>query len=153
MSLLLNYAGLGVRHQQTLWGKAIMEQNKKEKSLGELFSGLAGETATLVRQEVQLAKTEMLQKAAVWGKGAVFLAAAGVLAFLASQALLAAAILALSNVVSAPLAALLVAVLLLIVAAVLGLKALSGIKAEGVAPKQTIESLREDAQWAKEQIP
>ena len=130
-----------------------MEPSKHEKSLGELFKELTAETATLVRQEVQLAKTEMLHKAAAWGKGAAMIAVAGVMAFLASQAFLAAAILALSKVLSPPLAALSIGGVLILVAAVLGLKAIGGIKAEGVAPKQTIESLREDAQWAKEQIP
>ena len=41
---------------------------KEERSLGDLFSELASETSTLVRQEVALAQTELTQKATVVGK-------------------------------------------------------------------------------------
>ncbi len=50
-------------------------QGRDERTLGELFSELAQETSTLVRQEVNLAKTEMSQKASRVGKDVGFLAA------------------------------------------------------------------------------
>ena len=58
--------------------------SKDDRSLGELFSELAQETSTLVRQEVQLAKTEMGQKASRVGKDVGFLAAGGAVAYAGS---------------------------------------------------------------------
>lgn len=52
-------------------------QGRDDRSIGELFAELAQESATLVRQEVQLAKTEMSQKASRVGKDVGFLAAGG----------------------------------------------------------------------------
>ena len=45
-----------------------MPERKEERSIGELFAQLASETTTLVRQEVQLAKLELSQKASQVGK-------------------------------------------------------------------------------------
>ena len=128
------------------------DTTKDGRSLGELFGELGRNTSNLVRQEVQLAKTEMLQKAATFGKSAAFLVVAGVFAFVGFEALIAAAILALANVLSAWLAALLVGFALLIIGGILVMMAIAAIKKEGVAPEQTIKSLQEDAKWAKEEI-
>jgi hypothetical protein len=65
---------------------------------------------------------------------------------------LAAFILLLTYVMPAWVAALVVAVLVGIVGAILVLKALGDLKKTDVAPRQTVETLKEDAQWAKEQI-
>ncbi len=45
---------------------------KDERSLGDLFSELAAETSSLVRQEVALAQVELTQKASSVGKTSVF---------------------------------------------------------------------------------
>ena len=125
---------------------------KDGRSLGELFGDLGRNTSNLVRQEVQLAKTELVQKAMTLAKGAVFFVVAGVFAFVGFEALVACAILALSNVLSAWLAALIVAGALLVLAGILVMLAIGAIKKEGVAPTETIESLQKNAQWAKEEI-
>ena len=52
-----------------------MSGQQDNRSLGELFSALAADTGTLVRQEVELAKTEMTQKATRVGKDIGFLLA------------------------------------------------------------------------------
>lgn len=129
-----------------------MLQSKEDKSLGELFTELAQETRTLVRQEVQLAKVELTQKASTFGKSAVALVVAGTLGFVGFQALVAAAILALGQFMAWWLAALLVGGALAAVAGVLLMRGLAAIKSEGLAPRQTVETLKEDAQWAKEQM-
>src|SRR5690606_10261609 len=69
---------------------------KRDKSVGELFSDLTREMSTLVRQEVQLAKTEITHKVAMLGKNLGFIVVATLFALLALQALTAAAILGLS---------------------------------------------------------
>ncbi len=129
-----------------------MSQAKEERSLGELFGDLARETSALVRQEVQLAKTEMTQKATAAGKNAGLLVAAGCLGFVGFQALVATLILALAQRMSPWLAALLVTVALFAVAAILAMKGVAALKAGSLAPSQAVETLKEDAQWAKQQL-
>jgi uncharacterized membrane protein YqjE len=121
-----------------------MTQSREEKSLGELFSTLTSDTCKLVRQEVQLAKTELLEKVALVGQSAAFIVCASLMGILALQALMAAAILGLANVVSAWLAALIVGGALLLVAGILAWLAILRVKSQGVAPRQTIESLQEE---------
>ncbi len=128
-----------------------MPDIKNDKSIGELFTDLTQGVSTLVRQEVQLAKTEISEHISAGVKGIGFLIVAGCLAFVGFQALVAAAILGLSLVVAPWLAAMIVAVALLLVAGVLVPSALSGLKKMAAPPKKTIETLKEDAQWIKQQ--
>ena len=127
-------------------------KDPKEKTLGELFGDLTRETSTLVRQEVQLAKTEMTQKATAAGKNAGLLVAAGCLGFVGFEALVATLILLLAQTMSPWLAALIVAVALFAVAAVLAMKGVAALKSGGLTPNQTVETLKEDAQWAKDHV-
>ena len=123
----------------------------KDKSLGELFGDLTRETSNLVRQEVQLAKTELAQKAAVVGKSAVLAIAGALLGLGAFGAFVATLILLLSNYVAPWIAALIVAVILGGLATALALAGIGAIKKASLAPKHTVETLKEDVQWAKEQ--
>ncbi len=129
-----------------------MQQNRDERSLGELFAELSRETSTLVRQEMQLAKIEMSQKASEAGKDVGFLAVGGAVAYAGFLALIAALILGITALgLAAWLSALLVG---LVVAAIGGYLVWSGLKAlqrMDLAPRQTIETLKEDKEWAKEQ--
>jgi len=126
--------------------------DKQDRSIGELFSELAGETSTLIRQEIDLAKVEFTQKAKTVGQSIGFLVLGGAIAYAALLALLAAIIIRLANVMPWWAAALVVAVVVGIVAAVLVSKALASLKKMEVAPRQTVETLKEDAQWAKQQM-
>ena len=73
-------------------------QGRDDRSLGELFTELAQETSTLVRQEVNLAKTAMRQKASTAGRHAGVLAAGGALAYAGLLAILAAVVVLLDTV-------------------------------------------------------
>ena len=126
-------------------------QGRDERSLGELFSELAQETSTLVRQEVQLAKTEMGQKATRVGKDVGFLAAGGAVAYAGLLAILAGIIVLLGQVIHMWLSALLVGLVVAGVGYFLVRKGLDALKQEDLAPRQTIETLKEDGQWAKDQ--
>jgi uncharacterized membrane protein YqjE len=125
---------------------------KQDRSIGELFSELANETALLIRQEVALAKVELTQKANRVGLNVGYLVLGGAVAYAALLALLATIIILLANVMAWWIAALVVAVLVGIIAAVLISKALTALKNTDVAPRQTVETLKEDAQWAKQQM-
>jgi hypothetical protein len=125
--------------------------SKDERSLGELFSELAQDTSTLVRKEVQLAKTEMSQKASRVGKDVGFLAAGGAVAYAGLLALLAGVIVLLGQVIPMWLAAIVVGLVVAGVGYFLVRRGLEALKREDLAPRQTIETLKEDQQWAKDQ--
>ena len=124
---------------------------KDERSLGELFSELARDTSTLVSQEITLAKTEMSQKASRVGKDVGFLAAGGAVAYAGLLAILAGVIVLLGQVIPMWLSALLVGLVVAGVGYFLVRKGLDALKREDLAPRQTIETLKEDQQWAKDQ--
>jgi hypothetical protein len=126
-------------------------QSRDGRSLGELFSELAQETSTLVRQEVNLAKTEMSQKASTAGKHLGVLAAGGALAYAGLLAILAGIIALLNDVMPLWASALLVGIVVAIVGYLLIRKGLDALKRDDFAPRETIETLKEDQQWAKEQ--
>ena len=126
-------------------------QSRDERSLGELFTELAQETSTLVRQEVQLAKTEMSQKATRVGKDVGFLAAGGAVAYAGLLAIIAGIIVLLGQVIPMWLSALLIGLVVAGVGYFLVRRGLDALKQEDLAPRQTIETLKEDGQWAKDQ--
>ena len=122
----------------------------RERPVGELLKQLANETTTLVRQELELAKAEMREKAGKAGPGVGMWGAAGVTALAALGSLTAFLILALDGVMPNWLAALIVG---LVYSAIAGLLYVRGKKrveeAGSPVPEQTIETLKEDVQWAK----
>ena len=129
-----------------------MQYGTDDRSLGELFSELSRQTSTLIRQEVALAKAETKQKAAEAGKDIGMMAAGGALAYAGLLALIATAIIALANVLDWWLSALIVGVIVLAVGGLLVQRGMSSLKQGSLAPEQTIESLKEDKEWAKKQL-
>ncbi len=130
------------------------DNDLRERPIGELLKQLSQETTTLVRQELELAKAEMAEKGKQAGKGAGMFGGAGVVGFLAPGALTAALILGLDGFMKAWLAALIVG---LVYAAIAGVLALTGKKevqqATPPVPEQTVDSVKEDVQWAKTRTP
>jgi hypothetical protein len=129
----------------------MQESRDDNRSLGELFSELAQETSTLVRQEVNLAKTEMSHKASRAGRHIGVLAAGGAVAYAGLLAILAGVIVLLDNVMPLWASALLVGVVVAVVGYLLVRRALDALKREDFAPPETMETLKEDQQWAKDQ--
>jgi xanthine/uracil permease len=128
-----------------------MQQSRDDRSLGELFSELAQETSTLVRQEVNLAKTEMSHKASRAGRHIGVLAAGGAVAYAGLLAILAGVIVLLDNVMPLWASALSVGVVVAVVGYLLARRAIDALKREDFAPRETVQSLKEDQQWAKDQ--
>jgi MFS family permease len=120
-------------------------------SVAELMRQLSDQTATLVRQELELAKAELTEKGKRAGVGAGMFGAAGVVGLYALGALIAAVILALSLAMSGWLAALIVTVVLAAVAGGLALTGRSNLQ-RGVppVPEQTVETVREDVELTKQ---
>jgi len=120
-------------------------------SLGELFAALLKDTSTLVRQEITLAKAELGEKISTIGRNVGLLAAGGAVAYAGLLALLAAVISLLAHSGMAWWAAsLLVGVVVTAVGGLLVSKGLNALKHEDLAPRQTLETLREDTQWIKD---
>lgn len=122
------------------------------RSLGDLFTDLTHETTVLVRQEVQLAKTEMSQKAAEVGKDVGFLVAGGAILYAGLLALIATIIIALAYAMPWWLSALIVAIVVLAIGGFLVQRGLANLKHTSLAPTQTLDTLKEDATWTKDQI-
>jgi hypothetical protein len=124
-----------------------------DRSLGELFGDLTREMSTLVRQEAQLAKTEIGQKAARVGKDVGMLAAGGAVAYAGLLALVAAVI---ALLVQAGMtwwgSALLVGVIVAAIGGILVWKGLDALKHEDLAPRETVESIKEGAAWTRRQV-
>ncbi len=130
-----------------------MAQARDERSLGDLFSDLSRETTTLVRQEVQLAKAELTQSATEAARGIGMLVAGGAVAYAGLLFLLLAIVFGLIEVGwDAWLSALVVGVVVVAVGAILVLRARESLKPANLAPRRTVETLKEDQEWAKEQI-
>lgn len=121
--------------------------------IGEIVKRLSQETSTLVRQEMDLAKAEMAAKARQAGMGAGLIGGALVLALAAVGALVAFLILLLAEGLADWGAALIVAGALLVLAAVLALVGRKKLRqATPPVPEQTVETVKEDVEWAKTQI-
>jgi len=126
----------------------------RERPIGELLKQLSEETTTLVRKELDLAKAEMTEKAKEAGKGAGMFGAAGILGFLALGALTAFFIMLLDGAVPNWAAALIVAAVYAAIAGVLALTGKNKVQeATPPMPEQTVETIKEDVQWAKTQKP
>lgn len=125
---------------------------KDERSLGELFSDLATETSNLVKQEVSLAQAEITEKAIVIGKDVGFLVVGGAVGYAALLSFIAALIIGLSYFIPAWIAALVVGLVIAVVAYLLVTSALASLKKTSLAPRQTVETLKEDAKWLKDQV-
>jgi F0F1-type ATP synthase assembly protein I len=124
----------------------------RERPLPELLRELSQQMATLVRQEIDLAKAEITEKGKTAGLGAGMFGAAGVMGLATLGAFTGFLILVLSVALSPWLSALIVTVLYAIIAGVLALQGRRKVKqATPPVPEQTVESVKEDIRWAKDQ--
>ncbi|MGI9149161.1 MAG: phage holin family protein [Chloroflexota bacterium] len=130
-----------------------MQARKDERSLGELFGDLARDMGALVRQEVSLAATEMTHKVTGAAQHAAMIAVGGLVAYAGLLALLAALIIGLA---AAGLgwwqSALLVGIVVAAIGGFLVQRGLAALKHADLAPRETLETLKEDTQWAKDQM-
>ncbi|MCW2972235.1 MAG: hypothetical protein JWN72_508 [Thermoleophilia bacterium] len=123
------------------------------ESFGELMKQLAGETSTLVRQEVALAKAETVDKAKKAAPGIGMLGGAAFVGLLAAGTLTATLIALIDEATPVWVAALIVTVVYAAIAAVLVKVGRDRIKeALPPVPEQTVETLKEDVAWAKTQM-
>ena len=122
-----------------------------DRSLGQIVSDVSTDLSTLLRQELELAKTELKEEAGKAGKGVGMLGGAGVAGHFVLFFLSFALLLLLDRWMAAGLAALIVAVLWGVIAAVLAAMGRKALKEANPQLPKTQQTLKEDAQWAKAQ--
>jgi hypothetical protein len=132
-----------------------MQPMRDDRSLGQILRDLRDETSQLLRQEVDLAKTEMSEKMSRLGTNLGAVATGGAVLFAGALVLLAALTLGLIALfsqfmdrdVAMWLAPLLVGAVLAFIGYGMVKKALQALKQEGIAPQRTTQSLKENKEW------
>ncbi len=125
---------------------------KDERSLGDLFTELASETGELVRHEVALAQAEMVHKATKAGKNVGYLVVGGAVAYAAALALIAGVVILLAQFIPAWASAVVVAAAVGAAAFIMISSALAELKKTDPLPRETIETIKEDAKWLKNEV-
>lgn len=124
-----------------------------EPPLGDLIRQLAQDSATLVRQEVALAKAEIRENVKSVGRDVAMIAIGGIVALLGVLVLIAFLVIVLGEVIGEAWAgALIVGALFLAIGGFMAMKFLGNLKHETLAPERTIETLKEDKQWLQSEI-
>jgi xanthine/uracil permease len=139
---------------------AVPGERKDDRSIGQLLKELTQESSTLLKQEMNLAKTEMSEKASRVGANLGEVAVGGAVAFLGAIALLLAVVYGLTSLlnkfmslgVAAWLAPLIVGIVLAAIGYSLIKKALATLKQESITPQRTTQSLQENKEWLKQKI-
>jgi hypothetical protein len=122
----------------------------RDRPLSQVASELTRDLSLLVRQEMELAKAEMAQKGRVAAPGLGMIGGGGVTGLMAAGALTAFLILVLSIFLPEWSSALIVGAVLAAVTYVLVKQGKERVeKAGSPVPEQTIETVKEDLEWAK----
>ncbi|MET9442771.1 phage holin family protein [Streptomyces sp. NPDC006610] len=125
------------------------QQVEQERSVGELLSTVTSDLQDLFRQEVALAKAEIKEEGSRAGKAAGMLGGAGFAGYLVLLFLSLALMFGLANVMDEAWAALIVAALWGIAAAVLYTQGRTRMRSVSPKPERTVETMKENAEWAR----
>ncbi|HVL99879.1 MAG TPA: phage holin family protein [Egibacteraceae bacterium] len=120
-----------------------------DQSLSELLSTLLNQLSTLFRKEIELAQTEIKQEVRRAGKAAGALGGAGGAGYMAAVMLSFALAFALGEFLPVWVGFLVVGVIYAVVAGVLFRQGKEKLDRVNPKPEQTIETLKEDAEWIK----
>jgi hypothetical protein len=123
-----------------------------ERKLGELVGDLSRDLSTLMRQEVELAKAEVREEATKAGKAGGMLGGAAIAALFALLLLAFAAAWGLSEIVPEGVAFLILGLVFGALAAGLFIVGKAQLRLVHPVPDETVETLKEDVQWAKAQL-
>jgi uncharacterized membrane protein YqjE len=128
------------------------DQPGNDQSLGDLFGNLTSDLSELVRSEMELARVEIREEAAKAGRAVGLLGAGGLIAYLGLGLMAMAAAWGLAEVVDAGWAFLIVGVVIATIGAVLVMRGRDQLRDVQPVPEETVETLKEDAQWARAQV-
>jgi uncharacterized membrane protein len=124
---------------------------ERDRSVPEVLQDIFGNIQELIRSEVRLAKAEVREEAGKAGKAIGTLGAGAVAGMYTIALLLVAGVLALAMILPAWLAALLVACVTGITAAALISEGRAQLKKVNAPPQRTIDNVKENLEWAKNQ--
>jgi uncharacterized membrane protein YqjE len=130
---------------------ATADEGEDTRSVGAIMGDISRDMSTLVRQEMDLAKTELKQEIAQAGKGAGMLGGAGIAGLLTLFFLSLALTYLLDNWMPVELGALLTALLWAVAGAALAARGRKEIKRADLQLPKTQTTLKEDVRWAKAQ--
>lgn len=126
-------------------------ESDDDQSLGGIVSRISSDFSQLVRQEIELAKLEVKEEGKKAGKAAGMLGGAAFAAWMFAIFASITLMWALDHLMDIVWAALIVAVLWGVAAAVLAIQGRNKMREVNPKPEQTVETLKEDAQWLKAQ--
>lgn len=138
--------------RRTTYAGGVGDSGAEDASLGELFGSLTTDLSQLVRSEMELARVEIREEASKAVKAAGMLGGGALVGYLALILLSFAAAWGLAEVVDAGWAFLIVGLVVAAVAAVLALTGKKRLQQVHPVPDQTVDTLKEDARWARAQV-
>src|SRR5688500_11192006 len=131
-----------------------MTERRDDRSLGELLGDRGSQVTTLVRKELELARTEVTDKASAASRDAALMGVGGALLDAGLLWRLAASVLGLIEACLYPwIAAVLVGVVVAAIGGAIVARGRAGLATTDVTPKRTIETIQDDAEWVKERTP
>ncbi len=122
-----------------------------ERSISDVLQDIVGNIQEIVRSEVRLAKTEIREEATKAKSAGLLIAIFAVAALFAAFFLLLTIVYALSIVIPNWAAALLVSIVLAIVGGVALSAGLKRFKQVHPTPERTVETIKENVEWVKQQ--
>jgi uncharacterized membrane protein YqjE len=123
-----------------------------DQSLGDLFGNLTSDLSGLVRSEMELARVEIREEAAKAGRAVAMLGGGALVAYLGLGLLAMAAAWGLAEVIDAGWAFLIVGAVVAAVGGVLLMMGRDRLRQVRPVPDETVETLKEDARWARAQV-
>ena len=129
-----------------------VEPIDSDQSLGELFNRLGDNLSQLISSQMDLARAELKEEAKQAGQAAGLLGAGSILGYLTLTLLCFAAAWGLAEVIPEGFAFLIVAAVVGIVAAVMVMLGRQRLEAAKEVAPETVETLKEDAEWTRRQI-
>jgi hypothetical protein len=133
-------------------GAAPSSDSTPPQGVGSLVSGVIEDLQSLVRSEVQLAKTELKEDAQQIGSGAAMIAAGALVGLVGFIFLMLGVTYLLNKSIEMWLAAGIVGLVLVVIAAIVAMSGKGKLSAANLKPQQTIDSIKENKEWASRQI-
>jgi uncharacterized membrane protein YqjE len=128
------------------------QETSERERFSSLISGLLEDLQGLVRDEIRLAKAELREDMQTVMRAVAMIAAAAIFALVGLIILLMGVSILLSETVRTWLAFAIVGLAALVLAALLGIIGKNRLSAGNLKPEQTIESMKENKEWANQQI-
>ncbi|HMS60455.1 MAG TPA: phage holin family protein [Tepidiformaceae bacterium] len=133
-------------------GDAMRRGREELRDVGDEFAGIVSDLREIARGEVELAKAEMGEQVSALVRTAIWGGVAAVLGLLALTWVFVTMTLVLDTFMDAWAAAAVTLGVLAVLTIGAGLAAASRMKQVTIVPKRTVHSVREDVQWAKDQL-